>query len=112
MDEPVRRQRHVPELNNLLIQHHALASQISAVVPILAQLDHVPDGIRQALDATQAYLEDRDMAAPTTLETEGELATLAYPLRQMVKAAGLIRHEMRGLEPDVPPAAATSEARP
>uniref|UniRef100_UPI003340AE65 FUSC family protein n=1 Tax=Castellaniella defragrans TaxID=75697 RepID=UPI003340AE65 len=101
MDEPVRRQRHVPELNNLMLQHHALASQISAAIPILAQQDHVPDGIQQALDATQAYLEDRDMAAPTTLETEGELATLAYPLRQMVKAAGLIRHEMHGLALDI-----------
>lgn len=105
MDEPVRRQHNVPELNNLLIQHHALASQISAVIPVLAQQDHVPDGIRQALEATQAYLEDRDLEAPTSLETEGELATLAYPLRQMVKAASLIRHEMRGLEPVAPPKA-------
>ncbi|HUH40971.1 MAG TPA: FUSC family membrane protein [Castellaniella sp.] len=100
MDEPARRQRHVPELNNLLIQHHALASQISAAIPILAQQDEVPPGIRQALDATQAYLNDHDMAAPTTLETDGELATLAYPLRQMVKAASLIRNEMQGLTPE------------
>ncbi len=110
MDEPVRRQRHVPELNNLLLQHHALASQISAAIPILAQLDHVPDGIRQALEATQAYLEDRDMAAPTSLETEGELAALAYPLRQMVKAAGLVRHEMRGLELPGAPSGNTAKA--
>ncbi|NGM87307.1 FUSC family protein [Parapusillimonas sp. SGNA-6] len=97
MDEPIRRQNNVPELNNVLIQSHILASQISAVIPVLASLPAVPDGIRGSLDAVLSLLEDRHAEPPASIETEGELATLAYPLRQMVKAAQLLRHEMRGL---------------
>lgn len=98
MDEPVRRQRHVKELNRLMIQHHTLASQIAAVVPQLCGIDHVPDGIRQALTATQDALAGRAATPPGTLETEGDFAALAYPLRQMVKAAQSIDTEMRVLE--------------
>ncbi|NYT62127.1 FUSC family protein [Alcaligenaceae bacterium] len=97
MDEPIKRQKNVPELNNLMIQYHVLASQISAAIPILASLQTVPEGIQKSLDAVGAYLDDRDANPPLSIETEGELATLAYPLRQMVKAAQLIRQEMRGV---------------
>src|SRR5690606_25109255 len=98
MDEPIKRQNNVPELNNLLIQNHVLASQITSAVPILAGLDHVPEGIRKSLEAVELYLDDKDAEPPVSIETEGELAALAYPLRQMVKAAQLIRQEMRGLQ--------------
>lgn len=97
MDEPVRRQSKVPELNNLLLQHHALASQTAAAIPILASLASVPEGIQKSLLAIDASLSDEDAQAPASIETQGELAALAYPLRQMIKAAQLIRHEMRGL---------------
>ncbi len=97
MDEPIRRQHHVPELNHLLIQNHVLASQISAAVPILATLPTVPEGIAKSLDAIELYMQDQDADPPVSIETEGELAALAYPMRQMVKAAQLIRQEMRGL---------------
>lgn len=97
MDEPVRQQFNVPELNHLLIQNHVLASQIAAATPVLASLDHVPAGIQGSLEAIRHYLDDGDADAPASIETEGELATLAYPIRQMVKAAQLIRQEMRGL---------------
>jgi uncharacterized membrane protein YccC len=100
MEEPVRRQNNVPELNNVLIQNHVLASQISAAIPVLASLPAVPEGIRQSLDAVLLLLEDRDAEPPASIETEGELAMLAYPLRQMVKAAQLLRQEMRGLQAD------------
>lgn len=102
MTEPVRRQRHVPELNHLLIQFHIMSSQISAAIPLLATLPAVPQGIQQSLDAIDALLQDKNAEAPASIETEGELAALAYPLRQMVKAAQLIRQEMRGLEPPEP----------
>src|SRR3546814_8298902 len=98
MDEPVKRQNNVPELNNLLIQNHVLASQITSAMPILAGLDRVPEGIQNSLDAVSLYLDGKDADPPASIETEGELAALAYPLRQMVKAAQLIRQEMRGLE--------------
>lgn len=97
MDEPVKRQKNVPELNHLLIQNHVMALQITAAIPILATLNAVPSGVRQSLEAIQAYLNDEDAEPPGSLETEGELAALAYPLRQMIKAAQLIRQEMRGL---------------
>ena len=102
MAEPVSRQKHVPELNHLLIQFHVLSSQISAAIPLLASLPEVPPGVRQSLDAIDALLRDQDATPPVSIETEGDLATLAYPLRQMVKAAQLIRQEMRGLEPPLP----------
>ncbi|HEY9460956.1 MAG TPA: FUSC family membrane protein [Paralcaligenes sp.] len=104
MDEPVARQENVPELNHLLIQNHVLASQISAAIPLLAVLPAVPTGIQQALDSISDLLDGKEPAPPTSIETDGELATLAYPLRQMIKAAQLIRQEMRGLTAPAPPA--------
>lgn len=100
--EPARRQKNVPELNNLLIQNHVLTSQISAAVPLLAALASVPPGINQALEGVDALLQNQDAELPASLETEGELATLAYPLRQMMTAAQLIRHEMLAIEPPRP----------
>ncbi|HEY9279466.1 MAG TPA: FUSC family membrane protein, partial [Eoetvoesiella sp.] len=109
MDEPIRRQNNVPELNNLLIQNHVLGSQISAAVPILAALRTVPENIQKSLDAVDTLLSGQDADPPASIETDDELAALAYPLRQMVKAAQLIRQEMRGLEE---PLAASRTGRP
>jgi uncharacterized membrane protein YccC len=95
MAEPVARQKNVSQFNNLLIQNHVFASQISAAVPILASLDTVPEGVQKSLEAIREYLNEQDANPPVSIETEGELAMLAYPLRQMVRAAQLIRTEMR-----------------
>ncbi|HRK86575.1 MAG TPA: FUSC family membrane protein [Alcaligenes faecalis] len=103
MDEPVSRQRNVSLLNNLLIQNHVLASQISAAVPLLANLTEVPPGIAQSLQAIGALIQDQDAEPPASIETEGDLAMLAYPIRQMSKAAQLIRQDMRGLEYEAGP---------
>ncbi|XNU15829.1 FUSC family membrane protein [Bordetella pertussis] len=51
MSEPTQHQVSVPEFNNLLVQNHILASQITAVVPILVGLPHTPPAVQQALDA-------------------------------------------------------------
>lgn len=99
MSEPERRQRNVPELNHLLIQNHLLASQISAAIPLLAQLPAIPDGIQNSLNAINEFLDGHEADPPLSIESEGELAALAYPIRQMVKATQLIRQEMRALEP-------------
>ncbi|MAK56817.1 MAG: hypothetical protein CML17_13410 [Pusillimonas sp.] len=98
MAEPARRQKNVPEVNHLLIQNHLLASQISAAIPLLAQLPTVPTGIQQSLDAIDALLEDRNAPVPVSIETEGDLAALAYPIRQMSRAAQLIHQEMQVFE--------------
>jgi uncharacterized membrane protein YccC len=97
MDEPARHQRNVSALNNLLIQNHVMASQMMSAIPVLATLPAVPEGIAGSLQAIESYLNDHDATPPVSIETEGDLATLAYPVRQMVKAAALIRQEMKGL---------------
>ncbi|WP_323016198.1 FUSC family protein [Castellaniella sp.] len=109
MDEPARRQRRVPVYNRLMIHHHTLASQIAAVIPQLALLDAEPDGIRQALAATDDFLAGRPADPPKVIETDGDHAALAYPLRQMVLAARQVRDNMQALEqtgtartPDLP----------
>ncbi len=98
MAEPTRCQKNVPQVNHLLIQNHLLASQISAAIPLLAQLPAVPTGIQQSLDAIEALLEDRNAPIPVSIETEGDLAALAYPIRQMSRAAQLIHQEMQVFE--------------
>ena len=97
MNEPLNRQQNVSILNHLLIQNHVLASQISAAIPLLATLPEVPTGVSTALQAIESELDNQDGPPVGTLETEGELAMLAYPLRQMIKATQLIRQDMRGL---------------
>ena len=97
MDEPARHQHNVSALNNLLIQNHVMASQLMSAVPVLASLSQVPPGIESTIAAIQAYLDDHDAQVQGSIETDGDLATLAYPLKQMLKAAALIRQEMRGL---------------
>lgn len=102
ISEPPRQQKNVPELNHLLIQNHVLSMQIAAAVPLLAGLETVPPGIAQSLNAIDLLLDGQEAVAPTSIETEGELAALAYPVRQMVKAAAQIHQEMKALEQPVP----------
>lgn len=97
MNEPVSRQYNVALLNNLIIQNHVLASQISAAIPLLASLPEIPDGVATALTAIELEINNMDAPPIGSLETEGDLAMLAYPLRQMIKATQLIRQDMRGL---------------
>lgn len=114
MSEPQSHQVNVPEFNNLLIQNHVLASQITASVPILASLPATPEPMRVALEGI-ADLLDETRPAPASLpnqfDTEGELAALAYPLKQMLRAGTMIRQELAGLaEPAARPAAQASPA--
>jgi len=106
MREPQSRQRNVPELNNLLIQNHILASQIAASVPLLCDLPQTPQSIQQALDYIgQALQRGAPLpSGPVQLDTEGDLAPLAYPVKQMTKAAQMIRHEMGAIAERAAPA--------
>lgn len=100
MNEPRSRQQNVPEVNNLMIQNHILASQIAAAMPMLADLPATPPGMAQMLAQIQAVLDGEqpaDSLANITIETDGDLAALAYPLRQMQKAAQMLVKELGGL---------------
>ncbi|WP_459617438.1 FUSC family protein [Bordetella sp. 2513F-2] len=106
MSEPRSHQVNVPEYNNLLIQNHVLASQITAAIPLLAGLAATPEPVRRALEGMLDLLDEKQPAPadlPSQFDTEGELAALAYPLKQMLRASTMIRRELAGLaEPEEP----------
>lgn len=105
MAEPVKRQRNVKSLNALMIQHHTLASHVSAAIPLLAEMDTVPphvarslaeiearlagETVRDSVDAVRPAVTSVPGAGGTSGEQAGD-ARLAYPLRQMQAAATLI----------------------
>ncbi|OZI59118.1 FUSC family protein [Bordetella genomosp. 4] len=97
MSEPRSHQVNVPEFNNLLIQNHIMASQITAAIPLLAGLKETPEPMRKALKGMVDLLDDSSPAStdlPTQFDTTGELAALAYPIKQMLRASTQIRQEM------------------
>lgn len=97
MSEPRSHQLNVPEFNNLLIQNHIMASQITAAVPLLAGLKETPEPMRKALKGMVDLLDDSSPAStdlPTQFDTTGDMAALAYPLKQMLRASTQIRQEM------------------
>jgi len=108
MREPRSRQRNVPEVNDLVIQSHILASQITATIPLIAMLPETPPKIQQALDAVDVLLDQADpdhtdarVAMPIVnlqFDGEGEEGAFAYPLKQMLRSAQLIRQESTALE--------------
>jgi uncharacterized membrane protein YccC len=101
MAEPQSHQQYVPELNNLLIQNHILASQTTGAIFTLASLQAPPPpAVQQTLQAVDDMLDlekSHVTAAPEQIEQKGELASLAYPLKLMVKAAQMIRQESGAL---------------
>ena len=114
MSEPKSHQVSVPELNNLLIQNHILASQITAAIPILAALPATPEAVQRALTGMVDILDEKLAQAPANLPTqfatEGEQAALVYPVKQMLKAAHMIRQELQALDDPAhtPPVAAAA----
>jgi uncharacterized membrane protein YccC len=102
MSEPQSRQQYVPELNNLLIQNHVLASQTTAAVPTLSTLSREPPpSVTKTLDAVNVMLDPAHPAVPPLpeqIDTQGELASLAYPLKLMVRAGQMIRQESTALD--------------
>lgn len=97
MSEPRSHQINVPEFNNLLIQNHIMASQITAAIPLLAALKETPEPMHRALNGMVDLLDDSSPAStdlPSQFDTTGDMAALAYPLKQMLRAATQIRQEM------------------
>jgi uncharacterized membrane protein YccC len=97
MSEPQSRQQFVPELNNLLTQNHILASQTTAAVLTLATLGEAPPrSVVQSMETIAAMLDPALPPVPKLpdqIDTQGELASLAYPLKLMLRAGQMIRHE-------------------
>ncbi|HEX7748938.1 MAG TPA: FUSC family membrane protein [Bordetella sp.] len=100
MQEPRSHQVHVPELNHLLIQNHVLALQTTAVIPLLAGRAGMPPALEQSLEYIVRQLDEGSPAPadpPAPYEAEGELLTLAYPVKQMLRASETIRQELAAL---------------
>jgi uncharacterized membrane protein YccC len=97
MSEPQSRQQNVPELNNLLTQSHILASQTTAAILTLSTLGEAPPrSVVQSMEAIATMLDPALPPVPRLpeqLDVQGELASLAYPLKLMVRAGQMIRQE-------------------
>jgi uncharacterized membrane protein YccC len=102
MSEPRSRQQYVPELNNLLIQNHILASQTTAVIPTLATLSQAPPpSVANTLEAVVVMLDPARRSVPRVpeqIDTQGELAALVHPLKLMTRAGQMIRQESAALD--------------
>ncbi|MCP1712558.1 putative membrane protein YccC [Kerstersia gyiorum] len=114
--EPRSRQVLVPEVNNLVIQNHILASQMASIIGALAELPATPPAIQQALDQFFGLLDPNRPAADITLapsaaDTDADTANLTFPMRQLLKAGLLARRELAALESqaeeDMPPTPST-----
>ncbi|WP_338134542.1 FUSC family protein [Kerstersia gyiorum] len=82
--EPRSRQVLVPEVNNLVIQNHILASQMASIIGALAELPATPPAIQQALDQFFGLLNPNRPAADITLapsaaDTDADTANLTFP---------------------------------
>lgn len=113
MSEPRSHQINVPEFNNLLIQNHIMASQITAAIPLLANLQDPPESIYQALNGIVDVLDANNHTQanlPSQFDTSGEMAALVYPIKQMLRASSQIRQEMAAVDdpPQSRPAAVMS----
>lgn len=102
MREPTSRQRQVAEFNNLLIQIHILAAEISTtVLQLQAQAKPAPQAVA-FMKSLQAALESNDLQlasqAPPTAPVGGDAPEWLYPLKQMQRATQSIIQESRALE--------------
>lgn len=111
MAEPVKRQRNVRTLNLLMIQHHTLASHISASIPLLAEMEDVPEEVQHVLASIEAMLAGAQapVSPAAQFSNAADFPLLAYPLRQMQSAAALIA-EYAPLLNDAPAAMAAPPA--
>ena len=79
MLEPKSQQRFVPELNDLLVQSHALAAHITAAAPLLRSMaQHEPDGsqaLQRALSAVRENLTRAQAGKPLPTD-QGETTKL------------------------------------
>jgi uncharacterized membrane protein YccC len=107
MLEPKSRQKHVPAFNNLLIQNHMLASQITAVMNILLTMPTPPADILTYLDDLAAVLIVKQQLAINSTPVEISLPALPasmtshaypdllYPLKQLRRSVQSLYEEIQ-----------------
>lgn len=81
MNEPKSKQIHIKELNTILVQTDAVASQIAAIAPVLAGLDKIPPNMQQTLTNVSDLLDKDAQAiteAPSQIETEASTAAWSF----------------------------------
>ena len=127
MLEPKSQQRFVAELNDLLVQSHALGSQMAAATPLLIAPGTAPaslDALDAALADVHANLEFAERADPTPMATDlrersrtldsmivslekdpsmsadalQDLKLLVHQTKQMVAISGLIRKDAAAIQ--------------
>ena len=90
MGEPHSRQQHVAEFNNLLIQTHMLATEISTAITQLQALPEAPEAAITYLHQMEQALKDRDLAlASLELQIDWQQhpgADWVYPIKQLQRA--------------------------
>lgn len=118
MREPESRRLNVPQLNDLLVQNHMLAAQISTLstlLPVLGSLQHHPQALTQLLDdltlqlqQAEALLDRLPTGRPqqTPKVAAASLASTALPQYLGIDALPSIS---RALEARLPKAAEPTE---
>ncbi|MEI6117281.1 MAG: FUSC family membrane protein [Burkholderiales bacterium] len=108
MREPRTRQKHVAKYNDLMIQCHMLASQISAIISLGMGTNPLPAPVAGYLqEVVPALTGLADAASPPPLTQailEGLPAELAYPMRQMQKSLQLVQSDIGVVRADPLPA--------
>ncbi len=95
--EPKSRQWHVIELNNIVMQNHMLASQISAVTTVLMNSPRIPADSMAFLTALlPQLLPAPERATPPVPKAllDGTFPDLTYPLKQLQRSIVLINEEI------------------
>jgi len=103
MGEPPSYQQCVAELNNLLIQNHIMAAQISTLITqACASPSSDSSSLQKAMKQLEEALRDSDLqqASASLVDRSGEtdFADWIYPLRQLQKAVQNIIRESRAID--------------
>jgi hypothetical protein len=103
MLEPVKRQQHVAEFNDLLIQSHMLASQIATVMHTLFTMPQPPQIVIDYLSgllSTLGSLKPDEKPAPLPQEIlENKYPELTYSMKQLQRSVNRAHEELAAVEP-------------
>ena len=98
MLEPVKRQQHVAEFNDLLIQSHMLASQIATVMHTLFTMQQPPQSVIDYLSgllSTLGSLKANEKPEPLPQEIlENKYPELTYSMKQLHRSVNLAQEEL------------------